>query len=230
MSNNCWNTPFSSANGQLLIGQASGRASWATVTAGSGASITNGAGSITIDLDAATSDFELISSATASSSATIDFTGLSSTYDTYLVVMSEVQPATDGVILYMRTSTDNGTSYDSGASDYAWASLGTNDGGTGDPEGSSGDSQISIAGDQASEELGNAANETVSGNVWIYKPSATEYCKLFFDMNYTDLVDDQCSVTGQATRLSAGDVDAIRFLMSSGNISTGNFRLYGMRA
>ena len=230
MSNNCWDTPFSSANGQLLIGRTTGAPAWATITGGTGATITDGAGSITIDLDDATSDWELISSSTASSSSEITFTGLSSTYSTYAIVMHEVQPATDGVILYLRTSTNNGVSYDSGASDYAWASIGTNDGGTFDPEGSAADTQISIAGDQASEELGNATNETLAGTIWIFKPSDAQYCKVLFDCNYTDLVDDQCSVHGSGSRLSAADVDAVRLFMSSGNISQGTFKLYGLRA
>jgi hypothetical protein len=33
-----------------------------------------------------------------------------------------------------------------------------------------------------------------------------------------------------ATRQSAADVDAIQFLFSSGNISTGTFKLYGLSA
>lgn len=229
MSNNCWNTPFSSANGQLLIAQASGRPAWATVTGGTGATITNGAGSITVDLDDATSDWELISSATASTSSEITFTGLSSTYDTYMVVINDLQPVTDGSILYLRTSTNAGVSYDSGASDYAWASYGVNDGSE-DPEGSSADDHISLAGDQSSEELGDQATETLAGTLWIYDPAGTNYTKVFFDWNYTDLVDDQNSVTGQGARLSAADVDAIQFTMDSGNISSGNFRLYGLRA
>lgn len=229
-SQNCWDTTFPTANGQVLIGQASGGPAWATLTQGSGCTITNGAGSIQVAFDAATLDWELISSATASSSSEITFTSLSSTYAAYQIVFQGVQPATDSVILYFRTSTDNGTSYDSGASDYAWASSGENDGGTIDPEGSTGDAQISIAGDQSSEQLGNQAGETLSGHLWIFKPSATEYTKVVFLCNYTDLVDDQNSLHGAGARLSAADVDAVRFYMSSGNISTGNFKLYGIRA
>jgi len=230
MTNNAWNTPFSSSNGQLLIGQATGRPAWATVTQGTGSTVTNGAGSISVAFDDATGDWELISSATASSSSEITFTGLSSTYDSYQLVIHNLQPATDGSIFLMQTSTDGGSTYDSGASDYAWNSIGTNDGGTFDPEGSAGDTKISLIGDQSSEEMGSGTNETASGYIWIFNPSGTDYTKVFYAFSYTDLVDDQCSVTGGGSRLSAADVDAIRLFMDSGNISTGNFRLYGMRA
>lgn len=231
MTQNIWNTPFSSANGQLLIGSGSGRPSWATLTQGTDCTITNGAGSVTVAFAAPTGgNFTLISSATASSSATISFTGLSSTYDSYVVMISKLAPATDSVILYMRTSTNNGSSYDSGASDYAWNSSGCSINNTWDPEGSTGDSKISLVGDQASEELGNAAGETCAGCVWIYKPSATEYCKIKFDFCYHDITTNIAGVYGGGVRLTAADVDAIQFYMSSGNISTGDFRLYGLTA
>lgn len=38
------------------------------------------------------------------------------------------------------------------------------------------------------------------------------------------------NVTFCGSRLAAADVDAIQFLMSSGNISTGEFVLYGLTA
>lgn len=47
-TNNSINTPYLVADGQLLIGQTGGRPVNATLTAGAGISITNGAGAITI--------------------------------------------------------------------------------------------------------------------------------------------------------------------------------------
>lgn len=230
MTQNAWNTPYSSANGQLLIGSGSGRPAWATLTQGDATTITNGAGSITVAFDAASGDFEFISSATASGSSEITFTGLSSTYDTYMITMQGVQPSTDGSIMQMQTSTDGGSTYDSGASDYAWNSAGTNDGGTIDPEGSTGDTKIGLAGEQGSEELGSGTNETLAGNIWMYNLSDTEYSKFNFNFSYLDLVADHCSLTGGGARLSAADVDAVRIFMDSGNISTGTFKLYGYKA
>jgi len=230
MTQNAWNTPYSSANGQLLIAQATGRPAWATITQGTATTITNGAGSISVAFTAPSGDFVHIASATASSSSEITFTGLSSTYDTYVIEMQGVQPATDGVIMYMQTSTDNGSTYDSGATDYAWNSSGTNDGGTIDPEGSTGDTKIGLAGEQGSEELGNGTNETLAGNITIYKPSDTTYTKVNFNLTYLDVAADNNSLTGGGARLSAADVDAVRLYMSSGNIATGNFRLYGYKA
>lgn len=230
MTNNCWNAPNSTANGQLLIGNTGSRPSWATLTQGTNTTITNGAGSVTVAFGAGVGDFSLISSATASGSSEITFTDLSSSYDTYVLFMQGVQPATNNVILYMQTSTDNGSTYDSGASDYSWSSFGTSDGATIDSEGSGADTKISLAGDQSSEELGNSTNETLSMELWIYKPAGTAYSKIQFVGNYLDDAADYSTVHGGGARLSAADIDAFRLYMSSGNIGTGNFRLYGFNA
>jgi hypothetical protein len=64
--------------------------------------------------------FELIDTQTASSSASIEFTDLSSTYSMYKVIIYNFVPVTDEANFYMRTSTNNGTSFDSGVSDYSW--------------------------------------------------------------------------------------------------------------
>lgn len=230
MTINCWDTPYSSANGQLLIGSTGTTPSWATLTQGTNTTITNDAGSITVAFGAASGDFELISSATASASAEITFTNLSSTYDSYVIFMQGVQPSTDNVILYMQTSTDNGATYDSSASDYSWSSHGTSDGGTTDSEGSTADTKMSIAGDQASEELGNVGNEKLDMVLWIYRPSSTNYTKIQFDGTYLDDANDESTVHGGGVRLSAADVDAVRLYMSTGNVGSGIFKLYGYKS
>jgi len=232
MTNNAWNTPTmdSVGDGYTLIGSGAGRPAAGLITGDSNVTITPGANTLEVSSSVTAGAMTKIGTATASASASISFTGLSSTYFLYILRFSDLQPATDATTLLFRTSTDNGSTYDSGASDYAWNSIGTNDGGTFDPEGSAGDTKISLIGDQSSEEMGSGTNETASGYIWIFNPSGTDYTKVFYAFSYTDLVDDQCSVTGGGSRLSAADVDAIRLFMDSGNISTGNFRLYGMRA
>ncbi len=170
--------------------------------------------------------WSLISTSTASSSASISFTGLSSTYYAYKIVITDLQPATDGVEFYMRTSTNNGSSYDSGSSDYDSAGL------------RSSDLNISEYGFTAAQiylhhdllDLSNASNEENSWEIMLYNPSATHYTQ----MTYAAAVVEDNSrfwyCSGSGMRNSAADVDAIQFLMSSGNISTGTFKLYGLTA
>jgi hypothetical protein len=64
---------------------------------------------------------ELVSSASASNSATVDFTGLASGYD-YQVRATGVLPQGASDTLSVRVSEDNGSTWKSGASDYYQAS------------------------------------------------------------------------------------------------------------
>lgn len=179
----------------------------------------------------ARASFNLISTATASSSASISFTGLSSTYSQYVIVVSGLAPATDAVNFWMRTSTNGGVSYDSGASDYGWANgvRAFDTTGTSNGDGDDADSQILLT-DDTDATLGNAANEISSYTIWLENPSAAQY----FQMNYQGVVTTPVGVrlriVGAGSRLTAADVDAVQFTMSSGNISTGTFKLYGLKA
>jgi hypothetical protein len=78
-------------------------------------------GSLTIDGAAVGGGASLISSATASNDGSIEFTLDNSTYSSYQVVLDSLLPATDGANLYMRFSSDGGSTFDSGASDYEYA-------------------------------------------------------------------------------------------------------------
>jgi hypothetical protein len=79
-------------DGQLLIGNTSGNTlTKATLTAGTGISITNGNGSISIASSVSGGALVYLSSATASSSSAVDLeTGFGSTYDDYLIVGTDV--------------------------------------------------------------------------------------------------------------------------------------------
>lgn len=166
-----------------------------------------------------------ISSSTASSSATIDFTGLSSSYVAYKIVFSHVAPATDSVDFNFQTSTDNGSSYDAGASDYCWSAGTINTVGTVAGAGDAADSEITLT---STNNVGNAANETISGELIIYNPTAAKYGHVTWQCSFTNAAGTPIFGCGKGTRLSAADVTAIRFLFSSGNITSGQFDLYGL--
>jgi hypothetical protein len=187
---------------------------------------TNGSGTLSFATPASGA-LVYISTQTASNSATINFTGISSTYDVYAIQIVKALPATDGAVLRMRTSTNNGSSYDAGASDYDYIqSIGILSSGS-YASGNTGSTDSFI---RISYSLGNASNE-LGFNGWIYlwKPSDATYFSVGYSGNGVDdsgqiFVVDQ----GLGRRLSAADVDAVRFLMSSGNITSGTFRLYGV--
>jgi hypothetical protein len=162
----------------------------------------------------------LLATATASSSATIDFVwAAGQTYQEYLVVMSSLLAATNSVTFQAVTSPD-GSAWDTGASNYTWATMQYSVGNF-----STGDTKLSLAGNTTA--LTNTAGQDLAGEVRIFDPGATKLCKVTWHL---------CSLSGGQARaeVGAGDrvasaaVRGIRFKFSSGNIATGDFRLYGI--
>lgn len=188
---------------------------------------TSGAGStITIDGSAiATGDWELITSTTANNDASICFTDLSSSYYVYLFVIDALVPFTDNVALYVRTSTDNGSSYDSGAGNYIYNSGYITSAARGGAATSLSATQMQI-----SNNIGSDANEQEFIMLYLYNPSSTQYTFIDWISFYTYSDGTFMSINGTGHRLSAADVDAIQFLYSSGNVESGFFKLYGLKA
>lgn len=170
----------------------------------------------------------LIASATASNDATITFTGLDSTYHMIEIVLGNIVPATDNVELYMRTSTDNGVSYDSGATDYTYVRWARRSNGS-DETGQSTTTQIQLT---ATSSAGSATDESGSFLINIMnQSSSTEYTYLKWDGMYEEnAFGNKVSIRGTAVRQAAEVVDAVQFYYSSGNIESGDIRVYGYLA
>jgi hypothetical protein len=176
-------------------------------------------------------DFIHLSGVAASNTATISFTGISSTYTTYIFYVSNLKPATDDQQLWMRTSTNGGSSYDSGGSDYQWGGGVLANGGY-DVEGSTGDSKMVTLG-ISSIKIGSATAGMVTGTIQLGNPSNSSiYTGVFFDGGLVSGAGGSAyrsSTTGYAQRMSAADVDAVRFQFGSGNITSGRIDMYGLK-
>ena len=164
-----------------------------------------------------------LASATASASATLDFTtNIDATYNTYIFIYTSLLPATDLAYLYVRTSTDGGSTFDSGASDYQFLQVvGT---GTTWIHGYS----IAEAYIRVSYQLGSATNEGTSGNLILYNPSDTDFTRFNGHSVESNSLGWPMGGNTWGIRKSAADVDAVRFLMSTGNIASGTISMYGM--
>jgi hypothetical protein len=170
----------------------------------------------------------LLSTQTASASATLDFTSvLSATYIDYLFEIDNLRPANDGKDLYMRLSVDNGANflasgYTSAMWYYASAAFGTAAGGASAM-------QLTPA---AGGEIGNAAAEGVSGQVMLFTPgNATQAKRASFDLG----ISDKNAATplfshGVGSQSGTAAVNAVRFLFDTGNITSGVIRCYGIKA
>jgi hypothetical protein len=167
-----------------------------------------------------------------SSDATLDITSvLTATYKTFLIVMNNLIPATDDVQLRLRTSTDNST-FDSGASDYSYAAQGRLQDNAALTQ--SGVSSLIALGPAAGGGggVGNGSSEGVSGTIRISDPlnAATE-TKLRYEIEFVNAAATSqiASMQGAARRATAADVDAVQLFFSSGNIASGEVRVYGFK-
>lgn len=166
----------------------------------------------------------LIGSATASNSATVDFTSISnSTYSAYKIFADNITCQTNGTILQMRVSV--GGSFQTGSvyghRQYRWVTGGAT------MSGSNGDTQMNIC--SGGDTMSNNSFYGNSFELTAYNQAQTTTYKRY-TWSFTGLCSDQITVSGGGYYLSASNaVDGFRFLMSSGNLVSGNFYLYGIR-
>jgi hypothetical protein len=177
---------------------------------------------------AGTGSMKLISQATASGSATIDFTlGDYKEYQFYFVNM---HPATDNTDFMFNVSIDNGSNYNVTKTTtmfYAYH----NEAGTDNAFGydSSNDLAQSTGYQIIGNNNGNASDESLAGDLTLYNPSSAVYVKHFICNNaYTHQNNAQVQrkLAGYANTTSA--LTNIRFQMSSGNIDSGTILMYGI--
>ena len=175
----------------------------------------------------------LLSTQTASSSATISFTtGLDSTYDEYIFKFINIHPQTDGVEFTFNGSTDSGSNYN--VTKTTTYFLAENDeavtGGSLSYQ-TARDLAQSTAYQKFSGETGSDADGNVAGTLTIYNPSSTTYAKHYISVmnsTYTPPYPSSLNsfVAGYCNTTSA--VNAIQFRMSTGNFD-GIIKLYGLK-
>ena len=180
----------------------------------------------------ATDGITLISSQTASASATISFTtGLDSTYKAYKFVFSSIRPASDSLEFRFNGSTDSGSNYNvTKTSTMFEAAHYEDDSLTNFRYRTDLDLAQSTAFQPLAADVGNGADETASGSLLIFNPSSTTYVKHFISNFNTYVANNQSVQTlcaGYFNTTSA--VNAIRFQMASGNITDGKIYLYGIK-
>jgi hypothetical protein len=174
----------------------------------------------------------LISSQTASNSASISFTsGLTSTYKAYKFVFVNIHPATNDVNFTFNLSTDAGSNYNvTKTSNFFYAYHTESDVTTALEYETAFDLSQSTSFDVLTSTVGNGNDESLSGSLTIFNPSSTTYVKHFIS-NINDYNDVDISVnsykTGYGNTTSA--VNAIQFKFSSGNIDAGTIYMYGIK-
>lgn len=166
---------------------------------------------------------ELIETQSVSGASEIVIDDMSSEYRMYEIVITDLTVATDGTNLRLRTSTDNGSSFDSGGSDYT-TKLRYSWGSSAYTQFYSTDGLPALA-----LGLGNDTNENSTLVLKVFNPSNASFTRIETTLYGRDGSGTFGEFVGCVTRLSAADVDAIRVFADAGNIS-GDVAVYGYRA
>ncbi len=173
----------------------------------------------------------LLSTQTASDSATISFTtGLDSTYDEYQFKFIDIHPRTDNINFSFNLSTDSGSNYNVTKTSTAFDAF-HNEADTVTQLAIDGGNDLgqSTSFQNLNQALGNGADESLSGSMILFNPSSTTYVKHFIANTniyyFNDYTINQFNA-GYGNTTSA--VNAIQFKMSSGNFD-GTIKLYGVK-
>ena len=174
---------------------------------------------------------KLLSTQTASASATIDFTsGIDSTYDSYVFKFINIHPATDNVNFTVNFSTDGGSNYNViKTSTYFQAYHNETNGVSALNYVSDRDLSQSTSDQQIANGIGSDNDQQASGYLHLYNPSNTTFVKHFitrFNIANEAQYSVDNYVAGYGNTTSA--VNAIQFKMSSGNIDDGIIKMYGV--
>jgi len=168
----------------------------------------------------------LLATKTASASATLDFTEFNNAvFRYYEFELENIKPATDATDLLLRLSSNGGSSYDAGVSDYSTVAVGLTAGGSVTP-GSGTTSHIFLT---FTNDLGNAAGERgATGTIKLFGAPDAANARVNYSLQWDNTADAITISNGSARRNADQDTDAVRFLMVSGNIASGTIRMYGL--
>ena len=179
-----------------------------------------------------TGKMTLLNTATASSSASLSFdsTYINSDYLIYKFEFINIHPATDNTDFMFNVSIDNGSNYNIAKTTTTFQAYHNE---AGNDQALNYDTSDDLAQgtgfQQLLKNLGTDNDQNSSGFMSLFNPSSTVFVKHFIangnSYNHNDYT-NQNFTAGYANTTSA--VNAIQFKMSSGNIGSGQIKLYGL--
>ena len=171
----------------------------------------------------------LISEQTASSSANISFTsGIDSTYKEYIIKYINIHPSGNGEQLKINFR-DGGSSYDASKVTTLFRAVHNEAGNDQELAYRTAQDYVGTGAAHLTQGIGTDNDQSCSGTITIYDPSNTTFVKHFIASTSTYSDDDYNYVTyvaGYSNHTAA--LDGVQFSMSSGNIDSGTFKLYGV--
>ena len=173
----------------------------------------------------------LISTQTASSSSTISFTsGIDDTYDEYVLKFINAHPQTDNVDFEFQGSTNGGSSYGVSITSIAFRAHADSAGGSTQLIYLTGqDLANSTSFQKLSNNTSGDNDDGHSGTIHLFSPASTTFVKNFITTSFYIAQNDSVINRFEAGYFnSTSAINAIQFKFSSGDISSGIFKLYGV--
>ena len=176
---------------------------------------------------------KLISTQTASGSASIEFTsGIDSTYDVYYFEFIDIHSSGDNVSLQFNLSTDSGSNYNVTKTTTFFQAQHSEDDVTSELNyETASDLAQSTGYQQLARSFGSDNDQAGVGFLQLFNPSSTTFVKHFisnFNSYKHNDRNENSYVAGYGNTTSA--INAISFQMSSGNIDAGTIKMYGISA
>lgn len=166
---------------------------------------------------------------TAATSATLDFTSISSTYVAYMLVFEQLVPSTNADSIYLRMGTGAGPTYDSTAGHYAYVGV-RNSNTAGASGGSTSTTFIGLDGGSGAEGVSStASNGGMSGKFVVVLGGGSAFTTVRGESEYWGSINTLPVVgTASGAFLQTTAVTALRVLASTGNLASGTVRMYGL--
>ena len=185
------------------------------------------------DVSLVTDAHTLISTSTASNATSIDISsGIDSTYDVYMFDFINLNAATDNTTFQFQVNATDGADYNDSAitSTHFAAFLDEPSEGTSSAlyyDGSR-DAAQSTSFIPLEHYVGNGADESISGRMWLYAPSSGTYVKHWMAQFFENAQHNAAYGTHVAGYINdTTAIDDIRFEMASGNLD-GVIKMYGI--
>ncbi len=172
----------------------------------------------------------LLSTQTASSSATISFTsGIDSTYKEYIFKFIDIHGANNGAQFQVGFR-DGSTDYDATKTSTFFESENNEaDNSASQSYETGGDLAQGTGFQNLTQDLGNDNDQSLCGELHLFDPSNTTFVKHFSAVTSSYASDDRILhsfINGYCNVTAA--IDAVQFKMSSGNCDAGTIKMYGV--
>ena len=194
--------------------------------------VSNGSGVLSSVNSGFGDSLKLLSTQTASNSASISFTsGITSTYKEYIFKFINIDPVTDGGGGFaFQVSTNGGSDYNITATSTFFRAYHAENNSEAILEYDSSYDLAQATGYQnLMTNIGNASDENGCGELHLFNPANTTYIKNFYSTCST-IQSNEYQSNGYAAGYfnTTSAINAISFKMVSGNISSGKIKMYGV--